>query len=135
MKIRRRVLESLAQHARENLPNECCGILLAEEGDVSTLSLALRAENGEGACPEHRYVLGHKAHLKAVEMEASGAARIIGYYHSHPQGSTKPSHRDTGQAVADVTYLIIGVRDGVITHAAWRLEGDSFVPQPLEVAE
>ena len=135
MKILRHVLESVAGHARQSVPHECCGILLAEEGDVSTLSLALQAENGEGASPEHRYVLGHKAHLKAVEMEASAAARIIGYYHSHPQGSTKPSHRDTEQAVPDVTYLIIGVRDGVITHAAWRLEGDGFVPQPLEVAE
>jgi len=127
------VLESVAAHARENFPRESCGILLAGVEGPSRVRLSLRAENAEKAHPEHAYVLGHKAHIKAVEMEFSGTARIIGYYHSHPNGGPRPSQNDVQQAVAGVTYLIVGVCDGKIEHGAWQLKDDQLVQEPLEV--
>ncbi len=128
-------MESIVAHARESLPRECCGILLVDAGDPSTVTSALRAENAAKDHLEQEYVLGHKAHLKAVELESSGHARIDGYYHSHPGGGTKPSDRDRKQAVCSATYLIVGVDDGAVEHAAWRFEGDSFASEPLEVRE
>lgn len=135
MKILRRALESVTAHARESLPHECCGILLAQGQDLSTVACALPAENTEREHPQQRYSLGHRAHIKAVEMEASNNVRIAGYYHSHPDGGTKPSHRDMGQAVIGATYLIISIRNGSVEQAAWRLADDHFVPEPLEVIE
>ena len=58
---------------------------------------------------------------------------IVGYYHSHPDGRARPSRWDVEQAIAGVTYLITGMAHGRIEHAAWRLEGDDLVPEPLEV--
>ena len=135
VKILRRVLESVVAHARESLPRECCGILLGQGKDLSTVDRVLPAENTEGEHSQQRYALGHKAHIKAVEMEASSNVRIAGYYHSHPDGGTRPSHRDTEQAIGGLTHLIIGIRNGSVEQAAWRLADDHFVPEPLEVIE
>ena len=143
MKISRRALESVADDARQRAPWECCGILLCSRtccqpvsGDVlSTVNCVIPAENAEKENRERGYVLDHRAHLRAIEMEASGDACIAGYYHSHPDGKARPSHRDVEQAISGVTYLITGMADGRIEHAAWRFEGDELVPEPLEVID
>ena len=135
MKIVHRALELLAAHACETLPSECCGILLAQGNELSTVSCVLRAENADREGPQQRYSLGHKAHIRAVEREGSSDDRIVGYYHSHPDGGTQPSRRDTAQAVVGVIYLIIAIGGGLIEWAAWRLVGNHFVREPLEVIE
>ncbi len=135
MTISRQVLEAVAAHAGEAFPRECCGVLLDRPDDPLTASHVLRAENVEQSHPDQQYVLGHKAHLNAVQMESLGEAQILGYYHSHPNGGEKPSRRDKEQAVAGVTYLIVAVCNGVAEHAAWRLKDAQLVREPLEVRE
>jgi proteasome lid subunit RPN8/RPN11 len=133
MKILHRALESIVAHARESWPSECCGILLSPADDPTTVQRALRAENAERTHPQGAYVLGHKAHIKAVGLEASAKASIVGYYHSHPDGWITPSPRDEGQAVEGVIYLIVGGGRGKIEYAAWRMQGENFSLEPLEV--
>ena len=135
VKILRRVLESVAVHAEESLPCECCGILLAQGNDLSAVSCALPADNADRERPRQRYSLGHQAHIRAVEREASSDDRIVGYYHSHPDGGTQPSRCDTTQAVVGVIYLIIGIGGRSIEWASWRLVGNHFVRESLEVIE
>jgi len=136
LKILRQVLNSIADHARRSFPRECCGILMCLGEDGLTVNRALWAENASPERPEQRYLLGHEAHLKAVEMESAGDARIAGYYHSHPDGKARPSNHDVEQAISGVTYLITGLEsDGQVEHTAWRLEGDNLVPEPLEVCQ
>jgi len=135
MKISRRVIELVADHARRSAPRECCGILLYTGDDLSTADCVIPAENIEKENPERGYVLDHKAHLRALEMEVSGDGCIAGYYHSHPAGRARPSHRDMEQAIDGVTYLITGMADGRLEHAAWRFDGDKLVPEPIEMGE
>ena len=135
MRISRQALESVTKHAQQSRPHECCGILMSTSGNGSVVDHVIPAENVEKEDPERGYVLGHKAHLKAVEMEAVGGACIAGYYHSHPNGKARPSNRDLKQAISDVTYLITGFSDGEIQHTAWRLIEDKLIPEPLEVSE
>ena len=134
MRILNKVLESVAEHARECYPEECCGILLAP-GSEPMVTCSLRAENEEIFSPGERYVLGHRAHLKAVELEASGRYRIAGYYHSHPVGRIRPSVLDVEQAVPGVSYLITTPGGKKAWHSLWRLNGDDLVSEPLEVRE
>ena len=134
MRILSQVLESVAAHARESIPFECCGILLARDEDHVVFS-SLRAENGEKKNPEIGYELGHKAHLKAVEMEITAKIHIVGYYHSHPGGGTKSSPRDAARAIEGATYLIAAPVNGSYEHAAWRWENNQFIPVTLEVSD
>ncbi len=135
MKISRQVIESVTKHAQQSRPHECCGILMSTDSNGSIANCVIPAENIEKEDPERGYVLGHKAHLKAVNMEASGEACIVGYYHSHPNGKARASNRAVEQAINNVTYLIIGLGNGEIEHTAWRLVGDDLIPEPLEVSE
>ena len=66
-------------------------------------------------------------------METSGVADIVGYYHSHLNGSPEPSGLDADLAVEGMTYLVIGVGRGYPRYSAWRFGGDSFVQEPVEV--
>lgn len=135
MKISRQVLESVIDHARRSAPRECCGILLCTGEASSTINLVIPGENVEQENPERGYELDHKTHLKAVEMDVSGDARIAGYYHSHPASRARASRRDVERAIIGVTYLIIGMVDGRLEHTAWRLEEGDLIPEPLEIGE
>lgn len=135
MNILRNVFESIVDHSRESKPSECCGILLSRGDDPNTVDDVLRAENTEKFRPQEVYVLGHKAHMKAVDLEISEGSRIAGYYHSHPHGGTKLSARDTMQAVEGVTYLIIGGDTEEAAYAAWRLEGKRFIEESVGIIE
>ncbi len=136
MRILCQVLESIAAHARQTQPLECCGILMARGGaGLSTVNCVLRAENAETDDLKQGYVLGHRAHIRAVEMESAGGVRIAGYYHSHPCGGIKPSRRDAELAVGGVSYLIVEVNGSSVMYGSWRLEGHDLVPEPVEVIE
>ena len=132
MRILREALDAVAEQALRHHPAECCGVLLAGGGDRSIVTRAMAADNAEEDRPQDVYVLGHRAHLRAVEMEAAGSARIVGYYHSHPNGSAEPSRRDRDEAVPGAVYLIASVRENRVEHAAWRLADDEFVSVPVE---
>ena len=133
MKVGRDTLDGLEAHARGAHPEECCGVLLARRDAPSTVSLAIRAKNAEAGNRERGYVLGHEAHLEAARRESTGAWTIAGYYHSHPDGGTRPSSQDGSEAADGAVYLIVGVQGEGTGHAAWRYEGDRFVPEPVEV--
>lgn len=131
MTLRRSAIETIVAHARGESPRECCGILLAEGHPQGLVTRALPAENAETEQPEQAYRMGHQAHLRAVKLEAEGNAAIAGYYHSHPRGGAAPSPQDAALAVEDTRYLIVGLRNGGHEVAAWRFDGQRFVPAPL----
>ena len=135
MRILRNVLDDIVAHAQEAYPQECCGVLSTTVDEPSVIGFALRAENAADQNRESRYALGHRAHLEAVKMECAGIARIVGYYHSHPDGGTKASRRDAADAVPGVLYLIVGIRNGHTEHAAWMLEDGNIAEVPLNVIE
>lgn len=132
MRIRQDVLNAIEAHAQECHPHECCGILLCRGEVEDVVSSSLRAANTTTDDPAGRYALGHKAHLEAVKMEAAGEARIAGYYHSHPDGSLRPSQQDAEQAVDGLTYVIVGNHNGTIEAVAWRMADGGFVREPME---
>lgn len=134
MRIDRDTLDDIERHARQALPDECCGVLLAAPGDPDRASRVIRSENAERCLSRERYALDPRAHIKAVEMEIAGHARIVGYYHSHPAGRPVPSAVDKERAVPGILYLITAPDDAGPRHAAWQLQDDHFVPVPLEVS-
>lgn len=134
MRILRTVLEDIESQAHRSLPRECCGILLAA-ADGPVVTHALEADNATGSRTSQSYVLGHRAHIRAVEAEVRGSGCIVGYYHSHPGGGACPSSRDVAEAVRGVVYLITALDNDSVRHAAWRLEGGEMIAEPLQADE
>ena len=130
----RKVLDSIIFSAIDSTPFECCGILLAHDEDHIVFT-SLSAENREKKNSQIKYILGHKTHLKAVEMEVTARVYIAGYYHSHPRGGIKPSHSDAEQAIEGAIYLITAPINVSYEHAAWKWKNNQFMPVTLEVSD
>lgn len=108
MKVRRHVLAALVAHALDDRPNECCGLLL---GDDAVVDEAVRARN-ERASPT-RFLIHVEDHIKALRLARSSGRRVIGAYHSHPRGPSRPSDTDRAEMNdPGLVHVIVSLADG-----------------------
>jgi [CysO sulfur-carrier protein]-S-L-cysteine hydrolase len=107
MRITTALIDELVQHARDDLPNECCGILAT--GDGSAVKV-FRATNAE-ASPV-RYSLDPREQYQ-ITMEIEDQGWELGaIYHSHTRSEAYPSQTDVNLAFyPDALYVIISLRN------------------------
>ncbi len=99
-------------HARAELPQEACGLLLGQPGHIQQARPARNvAEN-----PETRFEIDPAVLLAVHRIARAERLAVIGHYHSHPNGKPEPSKRDAARAVENGQIWII-VTDAGLT--AW----------------
>lgn len=108
MRIPRGIYEELLAHAREDAPNECCGLIGGSDGVAKTV---YRARNVEAS--PLRYNLDPKDQFRIMtEMEERGE-ELAAIYHSHTKSPAYPSQTDINLAAyPDAVYLIASLADG-----------------------
>ncbi len=117
MKLTRSQWDELIAHAREEAPNECCGILLIDAGGVETV----RRASNERASP-YGYSLDAKSLLEAFTAAEDGYT--VGIYHSHPRSAPEPSQTDINLAeYPDYLYVIVSLAGDPRVRAWWIAEG------------
>lgn len=82
------------------------------------------------------YQLDWKTLFATVRAVRLGSEDIIGFYHSHPDGSDRPSRRDLESAWVGYCYLIICMMEGACTAVTgWRVprNGTGFEEEPIAV--
>jgi proteasome lid subunit RPN8/RPN11 len=122
VRIRQAVLEAIAAHARDALPQECCGLLL---GSVDEIEHAYRARNDRQSATS--YLVAPEDHFAALRFARAREIDVAGAYHSHPRGSALPSETDRRDAQEAFLYLIVGGLDQVEPDiTAWRLASGNF---------
>jgi proteasome lid subunit RPN8/RPN11 len=122
VRIRQPALESIAAHAREALPLECCGLLL---GSTHVIEHAYRARNDRQSTT--RYLVAPEDHFAALRFARSRQIDVVGAYHSHPRGPAEPSATDQREAQKAFLYLIVGGLDEDSSDIrAWRLATGNF---------
>jgi proteasome lid subunit RPN8/RPN11 len=101
------MVDEIVAHARDELPNECCGLIAAEDGRAVKL---FRTTNAE-ASPV-RYGLDPREQYK-IMMEIERSGWILGaIYHSHTRSPAYPSQTDVNLAFyPDALYLIVSLED------------------------
>jgi proteasome lid subunit RPN8/RPN11 len=99
----------MLQHAREEAPNECCGLLIGRRGSVEG---TLRARNLQPG--PTRYLIDPVDHFGAIRTARSKGQRVVGAYHSHPASPPVPSESDIAEASGgrDFLYVIVSPADG-----------------------
>jgi desampylase len=129
------VLDSIAEHARREAPNECCGLLIGRGGRIDRV-IPLR---NQATDPLRRYEIDPRDFIAALKQCRGTGNAVVGAYHSHPRGPVEPSESDRAEAFGDFLYLIAGpVADDVpLRVEAFRLENGNFrrlglVPEPKE---
>jgi proteasome lid subunit RPN8/RPN11 len=91
--IERRYIEEMIDHAREEAPNECCGILGGKDSRVLKLYRATNAEHSR-----YCYKVDSEDLFRIHdECEAQGW-QFVGIYHSHPETDAYPSPTDVRSA-------------------------------------
>lgn len=82
---------------------EVCGLLLGAPGCVEA---AVPARN-VAADPSRSFEIEPALLLKTHRDARGAGTRVIGHYHSHPDGSPEPSRRDAARAVEDGQLWVI----------------------------
>lgn len=121
------LVDALLAEAAAAHPAECCGILLGE-GDGITAILPARNVHPH---PMRHFEIDPQALIDAHRTARSGGPRVLGYYHSHPNGVARPSATDRAMAAADGAIWAI-IAAGRIT--LWRSGDAGFEALPYVVA-
>lgn len=104
----RQFLDAMIQHARTELPNECCGLLAgARDGDVLRVEARHELVN-EAASPTEYFAA--KSMFAATKKMREFSHEIVAIYHSHPTSAPVPSRKDLERNFYgdSVVHFIIG---------------------------
>jgi [CysO sulfur-carrier protein]-S-L-cysteine hydrolase len=129
LRITQEVLAGLIEHAREEAPLECCG-LLAGAGDL--ISEYVRTRNIRAS--EVAYEIDPHEHIAAMKRLRTQGLSVVGAYHSHPRTAARPSPRDLAEAHydRDFVYVIVSLEREPPDIRAFRLERDAMIDAPFE---
>ena len=123
MCIARQALETIAAHAREALPAECCGVLL---GTVHKIVEAVRTRNLSE--DPNRYGLDPKGHIDARRAARTRGLEVVGFYHSHAHSEPEPSIADLAEATyPGHLYVIVRPRADGANVRVFRFEKEGFL--------
>ncbi len=108
MRIARELYEDIVAHAREEAPNECCGMVASRDGEAVKV---FRARNA--AASPLRYEIDGPEQYR-IQMEIYDADQDLGaIYHSHTRSEPVPSQTDINLAFyPDALYVIVGLAGG-----------------------
>ena len=108
MRIARQLYEDVVAHAREEAPNECCGMIATRNGEAVKVYRATNA-----AASPLRYEIDGAEQYR-IQMEIYDAELDLGaIYHSHTRTEPYPSQTDVNLAFyPDALYVIVGLADG-----------------------
>jgi proteasome lid subunit RPN8/RPN11 len=99
--------DEIVSHAREDRPNECCGLLFGKGNVAMRL---LRMENVEKSPLNYR--VDPRALIRAFQDMDDVGLDLVGIYHSHTHSPAYPSRTDVALAgYPDAHYLIVSLAD------------------------
>jgi proteasome lid subunit RPN8/RPN11 len=116
------VRRALEEHAREEAPNEACGLVLLRDGRAE------RYERGRNALGSpYRFELDIDPEVWFLEDEGYELA----VFHSHPASPPRPSRTDVERIGLweGRPYLILRLDTGEL--AAWRIRDGQVEPEEL----
>ncbi|MBM3792375.1 MAG: M67 family metallopeptidase [Acidobacteria bacterium] len=124
--LRRAARAVVVNDALRTYPNECCGFLFGHVGeDGMVIWRALPARNRRRENRRRRFEISPGDFMKAQSYADDCALRLVGIYHSHPDRPAVPSDHDREQALPNLLYLIVGVRQGDVgDERGWELKAD-----------
>ena len=111
--LEQRHIDDLKRLAKGAYPEEFCAILLGRgEGEDVRVVQVVAAEN-VAERPGSGYAIAPGALIAAEKDGRPKGLRVVGFAHSHPEGTAAPSARDEEVAFwPECVYGIVGV-DGV----------------------
>ena len=142
VRIPRPILDAMIAHAREDLPNEACGVVHARDG----APVAAHRVTNVAASP-YRFEMHGLEQMRLEQRRERDGESLFAIYHSHVASEAYPSPTDVRMAFfppgetdrepayPDALYLLISLADDPPPVRAYRiLRGGGIVERPLETA-
>lgn len=105
--LERRYIDEMIAHAREEDPNECCGIVAGKDGKATRLYRITNTQKSP-----YRYNMDPKELLHAYREIEDNGWEILALYHSHPHSEAYPSQTDLRLATwPDAYYVLVSLMD------------------------
>ena len=112
------LIERLLSEAAVDPAREVCGLLFGDGDRIESAEWTPNVADD----PDRAFEIEPAALFMAIRLERQGGPRLIGHYHSHPNGSPEPSPRDLAAAEPGKLWLIIGSGEARL----WYVEAGSF---------
>lgn len=98
---------TMIEHARRELPNECCGVLIGRPGVFERVIPIASIPPS----PDSYYMSPEEQIEIFTELGESGES-LLGIYHSHPEGPASPSGMDIRLAFhPEAVYFIVSLKN------------------------
>jgi len=103
VRISQALIDEIVAHSRDDLPNECCGLIGGNDGEMTSVH---RARNA--AATWLRYEVHPSDQFRIMERIEEAGEDLVGIYHSHTKSEAYPSQTDINLADGwpDPLYLI-----------------------------
>ena len=126
------MLDRIVAQARDEAPNECCGIVGSRNGSAEALFPVRNA-----AASPLRYEMDPRDQLRVFDELDAADLDVGAIYHSHTRSDPLPSQTDINLAFyPDALYVIVGVKDPAHDDVrAWRIVDGQVSEAQLEVEE
>lgn len=130
LELTRAQVDEMIEHAREEYPNECCGLLAGRGTRVEYL---FRGKNADQS--PFTYRLDPREQLRFFKDIDARGLELLGIYHSHTQSPAYPSRTDVAQAFyPDAAYVIVSLEHREAPEVrAFRIRDGSIVEEELAV--
>lgn len=129
MRIPREIYDELLTHARDDAPNECCGLIGGSDGVARTV---YRARNAEAS--PLRYNLDPQDQFRIMTEMDEKEEELSAIYHSHTASPAYPSQTDINLAsYPDALYLIVSLAKGEKDLRGFRIEDGEVTEVDLAV--
>lgn len=101
-------------------PNECCGLIEGRGTPEGWRALEIHEATNIAEDPARRFLIDPQAQFDLMRALRDSQSRIIGCFHSHPDGRAEPSATDRAEAYeSDFLYLIAAGAPDVFTLKAY----------------
>ena len=138
LKITREHVDAIIAHAREDHPDEACGVIVGSEGtDVPTR--LVRMTNADRSPTFFRFDPQEQFELYKT-MSAAGE-EIIVVYHSHTSTEAYPSRTDISLASEPQAHYVLvstadsGAADGPVSVRSFRIVDGVVTEEEIDVTE
>jgi proteasome lid subunit RPN8/RPN11 len=129
VRISQALLDEIVAHARAEAPNECCGMIAAQDG----VAVAVHRARNAAASPL-KYEMDGMEQYKIQTAIEDGGYELGAIYHSHTRSDPEPSQTDINLAFyPDALYVIVGVKSEAPDIRAWRIVDGAVSEAALEV--
>jgi proteasome lid subunit RPN8/RPN11 len=115
MDISADLLEQIVAHAREEAPQECCGVVAVEIGSSPTRPRAVHVHRAVNtAASPLRFEIDGREVLGLIDAIEREELQLGAIYHSHTRTAPYPSQTDINFAAhwPGVEWIIVGLSDG-----------------------